>query len=1058
MQCEMEVTEATIADDALATADTRWLSAISLRIRLTIIAFLAIVVALLFVWMERESIARNIVGSMLDEQGIAATYEFESLDLDQQILRNLVVGDPAKPDITIEKLIISLRPDLSGPKIDSIHVEKMRVFGRYTDNVLSFGTLDKLLFAPSDSPPELPDFTLHLIDSRALMVTDFGDVGVALEGTGHLRDGFKAFIAASGKSLQADDCRVEDASIYGTFLIDQLEPKFVGPARIKGFNCADSVITTAQATTNIDLTVSRNFKSVTGALDSQLDVVGIAGATIKNVAGSADFAIKDQDITGQMAWTATQSRFDMLSAQKFTVKGDYAVARDFASASFAGAANGRGLNYAGQDWQALRQQIVRLSETPIGPIAAKIVAILQQRAKNAALATQLTFSKKADDVFVQIPALKLTGGNGAGILTASDIAIDRLGTRNRTQVSGTLQLGGAGLPDWAANIIPSADGSYRVAITGSPYAAQQARLALQGVEAVFSPSANIAFTGAVLLSGPLPGGNVQGLKIPLNGQWSATNGLQMLARCENIRFDRLMLSGLSSGKQSIRLCPERGGAMLAQGRQGYRFAATTSLLDLKAKLGAADLQIQSEAVQISLPGASQLGNVRLTIGSGESATRLKADSLLAQFDDQITGRFEGLEAQVGVVPLLLTRGNGQWSFTDSVFSLNAEEWFVRDTNVPARFAPLLSNNAQLQMADGMITASGDLREPLTAIKIANIDIIHALSSVNGRANFTIDALRFDNRLQPDMLTPLALGVIANVKGSVSGAGLIKWGGDSISSSGAFRTADMDLAAAFGPVTGLSGEIVFTDLLNMITAPDQIARIKQINPGVAVDDGVVRYALIDGLKMNVKSGEWPFAGGRLIMQETILALADDTPRSLNFKIEGLNAAAFLQRLEFENLSATGIFDGQLPMVFDQNGGQIIDGFLRARDGGGSIAYLGDLTYEDMGAIANFAFNALREIKYNNLEIDMNGAIDGELVTNVRFSGLQQGDSASRNFITKQLNKLPIRFNVNIRAPFMQLMTTTRSLYDTSFLRDPAITQSINALTAAQIEKAARANRK
>ena len=46
-------------------------------------------------------------------------------------------------------------------------------------------------------------------------------------------------------------------------------------------------------------------------------------------------------------------------------------------------------------------------------------------------------------------------------------------------------------------------------------------------------------------------------------------------------------------------------------------------------------------------------------------------------------------------------------------------------------------------------------------------------------------------------------------------------------------AGFDLAAAFGPVRGLAGKIVFTDLINLTTAPDQTVTIAAINPGVKV---------------------------------------------------------------------------------------------------------------------------------------------------------------------------------------------------------------------------------
>ena len=54
-------------------------------------------------------------------------------------------------------------------------------------------------------------------------------------------------------------------------------------------------------------------------------------------------------------------------------------------------------------------------------------------------------------------------------------------------------------------------------------------------------------------------------------------------------------------------------------------------------------------------------------------------------------------------------------------------------------------------------------------------------------------------------------------------GLIDWSaGGKVTSTGDFGTSDMDLAAPFGPVAGLSTRMHFTDLLNLETAPHQVA--------------------------------------------------------------------------------------------------------------------------------------------------------------------------------------------------------------------------------------------
>jgi len=395
---------------------------------------------------------------------------------------------------------------------------------------------------------------------------------------------------------------------------------------------------------------------------------------------------------------------------------------------------------------------------------------------------------------------------------------------------------------------------------------------------------------------------------------------------------------------------------------------------------------------------------------------------------------------------------GDWRFENRAFFADAS-LKVRDEQQVARFRPLISNDVQLQFANSRLGASGLLREPTTSRAIASVDIEHFLSNSTGQALLRVDDLRFDKTLQPEMLTSLTLGVIANVDGVVTGTGQIDWdlSGDGVQSTGTFRTNSMNLAAAFGPVTGLSGEIVFSELLAMETGPGQIVRMAEVNPGVAVFNGLLRYRLLPDYKMQIEGGEWPFAGGMLTLEPTVLELGEDASRRPEFVVNGVDAAQFLTQFDFENLAATGTFDGKLPMVFDQDGGRIVGGYLVARKGGGSLAYVGELTYEDMGTFANFAFNALKSLKYENLTIGMDGDIAGEIITEVKFSGLQQGEETTQNFITRQFAKIPLEFNVRIQAPFMQLMSSVKSYYEPELL----VGQNLPALLRAKEARATEA---
>ena len=301
----------------------------------------------------------------------------------------------------------------------------------------------------------------------------------------------------------------------------------------------------------------------------------------------------------------------------------------------------------------------------------------------------------------------------------------------------------------------------------------------------------------------------------------------------------------------------------------------------------------------------------------------------------------------------------------------------------------------------------------------------------------VDALTFREGFQPSDLTYSLYGPVSNVAGTVSGRGQVAWNADGVTAStGTFTSDGLDLAAAFGPVRGASGTVEFTDLIGLTTAPNQRIRVASINPGIEVLDGELGISLTGGTRLRLEDARWPFLGGTIEMRPVALNIGAEEVRRYVIEIRGLEAQRFIEHMALSNLAATGTFDGTIPVVFDAEGfGRLEGGVLLSRPPGGSVSYIGDLTYEDLSPIANYAFAALRDMDYAMMRVQMDGALTGELVTSVQFDGVRQGDDAERNFITRRLARLPIRFVVNVRAPFYSMMSSLRSLYDPSAVRDP-----------------------
>src|SRR3546814_12718516 len=110
----------------------------------------------------------------------------------------------------------------------------------------------------------------------------------------------------------------------------------------------------------------------------------------------------------------------------------------------------------------------------------------------------------------------------------------------------------------------------------------------------------------------------------------------------------------------------------------------------------------------------------------------------------------------------------------------------------------------------------------------------------------------------------------------------------------------------------------------------------MNPGVSVTNGIIRYQLLPNQHVKVEDGRWPFAGGALILEPTVLDFSKPSDRVFALTVAGLDAAQFMQQFDFKNLAVTGVFDGRLPLVFNEDGGCIVGGRLGSRQAGGTPA--------------------------------------------------------------------------------------------------------------------------
>lgn len=1004
----------------------RWLA----RGLLGLVLLLAVIVAVL--WFQRERLVGNYLDDLLEQQGVSATYSIEHIGPDRQVLRNIVVGDPAAPDLTIDRAEVRLVTRIGLPQLQRISLSGLRLWGRVVDGKASFGALDPLIFTDSTEPFALPELDLRLSDARALIEGDYGPVAVRLDGGGYLPSGFSAQLAAVAPRLAVAGCAAEGTTLYGRVETANRRPGFAGPLRFATLSCPAAGVALGRGGAALDVIADADLAGGRSEFDLTTSSAVLPGAQAAALAGRGTATYRAGNIDSRFTLQGRAVEVGGVRLANAGFAGRLRTAEQFASLELDGEMDGDGLRLGPLLDDRLASLAAASDGTLARPLLDRLRGELGRELRGGSLDGRLTLRREGDRTTLLVPMAQVTGAGGVPLAQVASVNAS-FGAGALPVVRGNFLTGGSGLPRISGRMERQGNGALDLRLAMAPYTAGDASLALPRLTLRQAASGALTFAGEVRASGALPGGFVRDLAVPVSGSVTPAGAVSLWSSCTPVRFAALGYAGLVVDGQSLTLCPPRGRPVLAWDGRGLRVAAGAPALALSGKLGTTPMRLTTGAVGLAYPGNVVANEVALALG----VAKIGMTSFNGTLGDTVSGRFVGGTATLGEVPLLVGDASGQLTYADGVLRLAETAFALSDRAPEPRFNPLRSDDAQLVLADGRLTGDFLLRHPGSGAQVVQVDLTHELASGIGQADLSVAGLTFREGFQPADLTVLLYGPVSNVRGTVTGTGQVDWSGAGVTSStGSFSTEGLDLAAAFGPVKGARGTIEFTDLIGLTTAPGQRIRVASINPGIEVLDGDLGISLTNATLLRLEDATWPFLGGTIRMRPVAINIGASEVRRYVIEITGLEAQRFIEHMALSNLAATGTFDGTLPIVFDAEGnGRLEGGHLLSRPPGGRLSYVGELTYEDLSPIANYAFDALRDMEWSRMTIDMNGPLTGELVTAVQFDGVRQGPDAERNFITRRLARLPIRFVVNVRAPFYSLVGSLRSLYDPSAVRDP-----------------------
>lgn len=1005
-----------------------------------------VLAGLMIVWNQRKPIAMRYIDQFVADHSADAHYTIVDLGLNRQRLTNVVIGDPARPDLVADWIELSTTIALDGVRVVGVRAGAVRVRGAMVDGRLRLGAIDRLLPTTAGAPFSLPALDLAIDDGRMQIDTPQGIVAVRLVGRGPLNNGFTGKIHVAADRLAIGSCTVSGALARGAIKTVDHQPQFVGPVTAATVACGNTRIDGARA--DVDGRLGATLDNWRGTARLAATKIADQRAMVNALTGRMDFSGSARRTVGSVAVTTDSVATSVVNGRAAGFTGRYVAGVD-GFAAHGHATIGKSALTAPLQTQ-LRAFATSGTGTPVAPLNARLARSLLAAGRAFALAGDVDVSIGREET-----RFGLTDARGESLSGARFSMTDGPGieiTAGGVRANGVMTLNGGGLPAVVVLVRQAkAGGVIQGSAQFQPFAAGDARLALSSIRFGGRPGGMMRASALATLSGPIGSGRVDRAAMAISGTWDGRSRWTVNPGCTPVGAARIVAAGMTLEAVRLRLCATGGGLVRINGGRlggGGNLAATR----LGGRVGETPITLSAASARFDLARQDfDVHGLAVRLGRGEKLSVMDVADVHGRLDQGgAAGSFSAGGGALARVPLVVSDAGGQWRLDDGKLTVTGG-LTVTDSDSNPRFFPLIGKDVTFALVDGSISARAALLHPESKTLVTDVTIKHDLQRGVGAADLDVSGISFDEAFQPAALTRFTYGVIADVKGKVSGAGHIRWTPDGVTSDGKFSTAGTDLAAAFGPVTGLSTEIRFTDLLNLESAPGQTATIAIINPGIPVINGELRYQTLPGSRVAIEGARWPFAGGALALDPTVLDFTESRERRLTFKVSGVDAEQFLQQFDFKNLDATGTFDGTLPMIFDLQGGRIESGTLAVRGGGGSIAYVGEVSQKDLGFWANMAFQALKSIRYRSLAIDMNGPLAGEMITEVRFAGISQGAGAKSNFLIRRLQQLPLVFNVRIAAPFRQLIDSAQSVYDPKRLIERNLPALIRAQDARAQEK-------
>ncbi len=983
------------------------------------LALLGLVGAITLVSATRGRLVHRFVIEALRTRGVPAHATIEAIGADGVVARNVTLGDPAHPDLTASRASLALGWTGLLPHLTAVRLVRPILHARIdAGGRITLGTLDHLRAPPDGTPGRLPDLDLAIDEGRLIIATPYGPLAASLSGDGNPAHSFTGHLRLAPATLTIARCRVPLTSGDLALGARARTGTVAGALDLGALDCHG--LAAASARVALALAIPDPLTHAQGRIELALALPAMAAVRANRATATFDGSVGPTHVLGDVRANAQHLAYHEWAAAAAAIAGHLDFSPSQAPPVVAGRAT---LQHAALAWPSrarLAQPTPGLAATPLGPLEAAARAALARAASDFDVFANVSLNRRPNTLYNKI---EVRAGSGAQATYRQGVDV--------TSITVT----GGGLP--TAHIALSAAPTLFGRANVAAFETRSAHLA--AAEIAFARTGDrITIAGPLLLDGPLGPGRVEGLAIPAaDFRITLAPAIKLTpARCLAVTARRLIEPRYTLTNAITTLCPAAGPtlAIAPNGKLSGHFTAPA--LSADGIFGTTPFAIATGPIAVALSGTDAAAIVtasaaplHLTAYLHSGPRPMDVAHLTATARQTAAGwSFVGhmKDGALPGLPVAVTALAGDWALTtaDTLTLVHGIGRIVDPLSRP-RFAPLAMGDLALAYANGVASGCATLALGATNATVATLTGRYRLADSTGTLDMT-SALTFAPQLQPYQISARARGVIENVAGGATASAHLAYRAGQIGGDATLALDHLSFAtAALGPVTAVTGTLRLPRLPTVVSAPAEFT-IGAINPGVLVEHGTARIQLLAPTQIRIDRLAFPFAGGTLRLNP--ITLDTDVPeRRFTLAAQGLDFAQFLQRLDFKNLDATGTFDGVLPLILTDKGGRIAHGHLEARAPGGRIRYVGALG-PNLPAAANLAFDALKSMRYRSLTIGIDGDLDGDLVTDIRFTGENEAAIATGKRLPKLGPGVPFRFGVTVRAPFRRLLGTASSLED------------------------------